>query len=58
MKTRIDAFIIVAVLAALVEIAASPLAGGAQSTNAAPSRAPRNAEEFDALFQHVKNWGR
>jgi kynurenine formamidase len=23
-----------------------------------PSRAPRNAEEFDALFQQVKNWGR
>jgi kynurenine formamidase len=33
------------------------------ATAAAPSaqpasRAPRNAEEFDALFQQVKNWGR
>src|SRR5262245_37247584 len=24
----------------------------------APSRSPRNAAEFDALFQEIKNWGR
>jgi len=29
---------------------------GGQTT--APSRVPRNADEFDALFQQVKNWGR
>lgn len=35
------------------------LLAGAASLNAQPaSRAPRNAEEFDALFQQVKNWGR
>lgn len=28
------------------------------SAQAPASRAPRNAEEFDALFQQVKNWGR
>jgi kynurenine formamidase len=31
-------------------------AGEAAASQA--SRAPRNAEEFDALFQQVKNWGR
>lgn len=39
-------------LAALI---VGPALGG-QGT--APSRAPTNAEEFDALFQRVKNWGR
>jgi kynurenine formamidase len=35
------------------------LLAGAASLSAQPaSRAPRNAEEFDALFQQVKNWGR
>jgi kynurenine formamidase len=29
-----------------------------QSTAPTAARAPRNAEEFDALFQQVKNWGR
>jgi kynurenine formamidase len=28
------------------------------SAQAPASRAPRNAEEFDVLFQQVKNWGR
>ena len=39
--------------------------GGASVFTAVPqppggqaARAPRNAEEFDALFQQVKNWGR
>ena len=31
-------------------------AGEAAASQA--SRAPRNADEFDALFQQVKNWGR
>jgi kynurenine formamidase len=31
---------------------------GSQATTGQASRAPRNAEEFDALFQQVKNWGR
>jgi len=39
-------------LAALI---VGPTLGG-QTT--APSRVPRNADEFDALFQQVKNWGR
>ena len=39
-------------LAALI---VGPTLGG-QTT--APSRLPRNADEFDALFQQVKNWGR
>ena len=29
-----------------------------RSAQAPDSRAPRNAEEFDVLFQQVKNWGR
>ena len=28
------------------------------ATQEAPGRAPRNAAEFDALFQQIKNWGR
>ena len=40
-------------------LAAALLVAGAASLSAQPaSRAPRNAEEFDALFQQVKNWGR
>ena len=35
-------------------LAASAIAFGAQPEG----RAPRNAAEFDALFQQVKNWGR
>ena len=31
---------------------------GAQPDKPAPSRVPSNAEEFDALFHKVKNWGR
>lgn len=48
----------------LALIAVLPLATGAISSASAvsdaqaPSRAPRNVEEFDALFQQVKNWGR
>jgi kynurenine formamidase len=36
------------------------VAGGQGTGGPAPagSRAPRNAEEYDALFQKVKNWGR
>jgi kynurenine formamidase len=33
----------------------TPVAAGQPE---APSRVPRNAEEFDTLFQQVKNWGR
>src|SRR5262245_47136899 len=32
--------------------------GGQAETSHSGARAPRNAEEFDALFQQVKNWGR
>jgi kynurenine formamidase len=35
-----------------------PTPAPAEQGAPAASRAPRNAEEFDALFQHVKNWGR
>jgi kynurenine formamidase len=45
MKTTIPIWIALAISAAL----------GAQSP---PARAPRNAAEFDALFQQIKNWGR
>src|SRR5258705_6469379 len=34
------------------------IATAAAPTAQPASRAPRNAEEFDALFQQVKNWGR
>src|SRR5258706_2090496 len=34
------------------------IATAAARTAQPASRAPRNAEEFDALFQQVKNWGR
>ena len=42
-------------------LAVGPSAAGEQAAGApagAASRAPRNAAEFDALFQQVKNWGR
>src|SRR5580765_1209310 len=48
----------------LAVILVLPLAGGSSSLAeqapgaSAPARAPRNADEFDALFQQVKNWGR
>ena len=44
MRSRI---VTAALLASAVAIAAQPA-----------GRAPRNAAEFDALFQQVKNWGR
>jgi len=40
-------FIAAALLASAVAFAAEPA-----------GRAPRNAAEFDTLFQTVKNWGR
>ena len=40
-------------------ILAAVLAASAMAVGAQPEgRAPRNAAEFDALFQQVKNWGR
>src|SRR5712675_1775533 len=35
-----------------------PLQVGAELAPPVSSRAPRNAAEFDTLFQQVKNWGR
>lgn len=48
---------IVAVLLAGVLAQVAP-ATSLQSPPAPASRAPRNAAEFDELFQQVKNWGR
>src|SRR5262245_11845187 len=49
--------IVTAVL--LFSCAASiPVVSGFSRTFADEGRAPRNAAEFDALFQQVKNWGR
>jgi kynurenine formamidase len=42
-------FVTVALFACAIAVAAQP---------ADPGRAPRNAAEFDTLFQQVKNWGR
>lgn len=36
----------------------SGLLAGSQAPAASGARAPRNADEYDALFQQVKNWGR
>jgi len=44
--------VVVCLAGALVQIAPS------SSAQAPASRAPRNAAEFDELFQQVKNWGR
>ena len=41
---------VVFLFAFAVAVAAAPTAG--------PDRAPHNADEFDTLFQQVKNWGR
>src|SRR5262249_33251107 len=38
--------------------ASIPVVSGFSRTFADEGRAPRNAAEFDALFQQVKNWGR
>jgi len=46
MKTTIPIWLFVAISIAVA---------GGQSP---PSRSPRNAAEFDALFQQIKNWGR
>jgi len=35
-----------------------PVVSGSSRTFADEGRAPRNAAEFDTLFQQVKNWGR
>jgi kynurenine formamidase len=49
----------------LFVLAAAIVVGGSstpmariQSSGSAGARAPRNAAEFDSLFQQVKNWGR
>jgi len=46
----------------MVLVAVAAGVGSARSSTgsqgAEPGRAPRNAEEYDALFQGVKNWGR
>jgi kynurenine formamidase len=56
MTTRIHPTVL-AILTAC-GLSAVLLAAG-QSTSSQPgTRAPRNAAEFDALFQQVKNWGR
>jgi kynurenine formamidase len=46
--------------ALLLYVAAMALVGAVPSGQdaAPPSRVPRNADEYDALFQKVKNWGR
>jgi kynurenine formamidase len=49
------------IIVALSSASALTMSGeGALSTTqpAGPARAPRDAAEFDALFQKVKNWGR
>ena len=59
MHARLRAALIVAVAVASHSLGAAPGALRAQAPTPAPSsRAPANAEEFDALFQRVKNWGR
>jgi kynurenine formamidase len=45
-----------AVLGTCLAAAIVATVGAGQGTP--PSRSPRNADEFDALFQQVKNWGR
>jgi kynurenine formamidase len=50
MTTRLVAAVFAACLSAI-------MTGAAQAPQPA-ARAPRNAEEYDALFQQVKNWGR
>jgi kynurenine formamidase len=50
-----------ATVGALTVAAGVALAGAQvapQSQAPAPTRAPRNAEEFDQLFHQIKNWGR
>ena len=44
------------VLVCVASLAPAALTGQAPAD--APSRSPRNAAEYDALFQQVKNWGR
>jgi kynurenine formamidase len=46
------------VAAALCTVADTAALPPSQEVSAQPSVAPRNAEEFDALFQQLKNWGR
>src|SRR5437016_8680941 len=50
-------FLAGAALAILTATIPSYVVSGFSQTGAG-SRAPRNAAEFDALFQQVKNWGR
>jgi kynurenine formamidase len=45
-------------IAVAILIASAVAAAPIDSLTPAVGRAPHNAEEFDALFQQVKNWGR
>jgi len=45
-------------IAVAILIASAVAAAPIDSLTLAVDRAPHNAEEFDALFQQVKNWGR
>jgi kynurenine formamidase len=56
MKTRPVIVAYVGAVAAVVVLAGAPASSQAPSADSA--RAPRNADEYDALFQRVKNWGR
>ncbi len=56
MTTRIRP-IVLAILTAC-GLSAAVLAGSQSTSPQAATRAPRDAAEFDALFQQVKNWGR
>jgi kynurenine formamidase len=57
MTSRLLGVTLAALTAGGVSVAV--LAAGGQATAPQPaSRAPRDAAEFDALFQQVKNWGR
>src|SRR5471032_1116065 len=58
MTSRFSGVILAAIAAGTLSTALLAGAGG-QSTSPQPgSRAPRDAAEFDVLFQQVKNWGR
>ena len=48
----------VALVVLVCFVAVVPMRPGAQASGEPASRAPRNAAEYDVLFQQVKNWGR
>jgi kynurenine formamidase len=55
-SAALTSVVLTSVVSGFSQTGSSPIGSG--SSRVLQERAPRNAAEFDALFQQVKNWGR